>query len=230
MSSGTAAPAVGVLGGTFDPVHLGHLTIAERAREMLGVSRMLLVPTAIPPHKPREALSPPACRLAMLRLALADRPGLELSTIEMSEDRVSFTYDTLCRLADAADPCRPIFVLGMDALCEIESWHESRKLLERFDLAAIGRPEGRPERLPIPAIARARLVEAPPGSRAPAAWLSFDPGRGGRIFVLPIGPIPISSSLVRQRVEQGGDLSGLVPPGVARYIHEARLYREGEPH
>jgi nicotinate-nucleotide adenylyltransferase len=216
------APAVGVLGGSFDPVHLGHLALAEHARRELGLPRMLLLPTAVPPHKPSAALSPIQHRLAMLRLAVAGTPGLEICELELAPEQVRYTIDTLTALRDGEPPCRPVFVLGMDSLTEIETWREYRRLLEQFDLAVMDRPEGRPSeaRPRLPAEAARRLVAL---KGAPE-----DLGAGGRVFHLPVEPVAISSTEIRSRVAQGLPVDALVPPAVAGYIRSSGIYREEE--
>lgn len=214
-----SAAAVGVLGGTFDPVHLGHLALADEARRWLGLRRVLLVPTAVPPHKSLARLSSTAHREAMLRLALADRPGLELCTIESRADRVCYTIDTLRSLRRGPPPSRPVFLMGTDSLLQVHTWRDYRELLAEFDLAIVDRS----------------------GEKLAGAWRTLDGeiaerivvlsragteigGGGGRIFHLPVAPIPISSSAIRRRAARGDDLSGLVPPAVAEYIGRAGLY------
>jgi len=214
------ATAVGVLGGTFDPVHLGHLAAAEHAKRALGLRRMLLLPTAVPPHKPRGSLSPARHREAMLRLAVEERDGLEISKLDLAGDEVRFTIDTLRALRDTPPGCLPVFVLGMDALLEIETWREYRQVLREFDLVVLDRPGQRlaeVRRRLAPAAAE-RLVEIE-GDHSGA-------GPGGRIFHLPFDPVPISSSEIRARVSAGLELDGLVPPAVAGYIRNSGLYRE----
>lgn len=217
-----AAQAVGVLGGCFDPVHLGHLALAEQARRLLGLRRMLLLLTAAPPHKSSGALSAVEHREAMLRLAVAGREGLEVCELDLAGDRVRYTIDSLRALRDGPPVCRPVFVMGMDSLLEIETWREYRRLLESFDLAVMDRPGGRlsESRRRLPAHVANRLVgleSAPP-----------DVGAGGRIFHLPIDPVPISSTEIRSRVARGLPVDSLVPPGVAGYIRRSGLYRTGE--
>jgi nicotinate-nucleotide adenylyltransferase len=218
--------AVGVLGGTFDPVHDGHLRIAGRARELLGLARVLLLPTARPPHKPAGALAPIAHRLAMVELACAGTAGLGICRLELGGDR-SYTIDTLRRLRDGDPPCRPVFILGMDALLQITSWRAHDALLREFDLAAVDRRDAELEqkrhRLPREVAARIVRVACGPAPREPV-----DPGRGGRIFHLAGAPIPVSSSDVRARAARSEGLSGLVPPGVAEYIQRMGLYSREE--
>lgn len=219
----TRPPALGVLGGTFDPVHLGHLEIARRARSAAGLARVLLVPSAVPPHKRRARLAPARDREAMLRLAVAGVPGLEVSTIELDTRGVCYTIETLRRLRLGPPAASPVFILGMDSLVDLETWKDFRDLIREFDLIAVDRP-GRPPVL-APEIAGA-VVPLPDG--APGALPALELGRGGRIFRVGGPPIPISSSDVRAKAASGADLDGLVPPGVAGYISSKGLYELGE--
>jgi len=215
-------PAVGVLGGTFDPVHLGHLEIARRAREALGLAEVLLVPAAVPPHKTDRVLAPAGDREAMLRLAIADVEGLAISTIELDAGVVGYTIDTLRRLRRGPPPLAPVFILGMDSLADIDTWKDHRDLLREFDLIVVDRGRCR-ERL-LPEIERALVdIDAGPGPDPPA----HAPGRGGRVFRLGLPPIPISSSEIRVRAAAGRDLAGLVPDAVAGYIRSRGLYGTG---
>jgi nicotinate-nucleotide adenylyltransferase len=227
-----AAPVIGVLGGTFDPVHRGHLSMAETALRVLGLERVLLLPTAIPPHKTVPHLTAGPHRAAMLRLALEGRDGLELCTLELDTGRVCYTIDTLRRLRMGPPPSRPVFVLGADSLVEIETWREHEALRREFDLAVIDRP-GSPlgdGRLLLADASVTPIIDlsAEPGLHGGRSMVS--PGTGGRIFRLPMDPDPVSSSEVRRAAAAGGDLADLVPAAVARYIRANRLYEKEEPH
>jgi nicotinate-nucleotide adenylyltransferase len=213
---------VGVLGGTFDPVHFGHLHVADAVRQALSLHQVLLMPAAVPPHKTHGARAGAFDRLAMVRLAVADRRGLEASSFEIDRGGVCYTIDTLRALRDEWD-MTPLFVVGMDALEEIGTWREHEALLREFDFAAVDRPGGS-----IVEAARrlgpthaARVVSAGPSPPADAHL-----GSGGRVYHLPIPVVDVSSSLVRARAAAGQSLHGLVPPPVAAYIRERRLYAE----
>ena len=229
--SGTTLEVAGLLGGSFDPVHEGHLRIAEEVRRLLGLSRALLMPAAWAPHKARAKLSPAHHREAMLRLAIQGREGLEVSTIELQTGRVCYTIDTLRRFRDAEPPCKAVFILGMDSLQQVTTWRRWRELIDEFDLAVIERTESDApmDRDLNPAVA-ARLVTLAAPSPPEALLARLHVGRGGRIFLLSIPPITISSSAIRTRARAGSDLGGLVPPAVARYIHRAGLYRQENEH
>lgn len=223
--------AVGVLGGTFDPVHLGHLRIAVETRRLLGLSRTLLLPTAVPPHKRADELSPVHHRVAMLQLAVSESEEIEICPLELEPERVSYTIDTLRALRDGRPARRPVFILGLDSLLQITIWRNWQDLVREFDLAVIGRSESetRTDESLDPALL-GRLVSLDAGSSAADLVDELEPGRGGRIFRLPIGPIPISSSAIRARSRSGLDLTSLVPPTVAGYIRSTGLYLREDTH
>jgi nicotinate-nucleotide adenylyltransferase len=219
-------PPIGVLGGTFDPVHLGHLQIAERLAHVMDFERMLLLPTASPPHKSARDIAAAADREAMVRLALRDRPRLELSTLELTGDRVCYTYETMLKLRRGPPPCRPFFCLGMDALIQIHTWRNWQELLHEFDLVVVDRWDRNPSDAGLdPGIAE-RLVwvaDQPGAGRA----ASDDPtATGGRVFHVRLPTIEIASSAIRARAARGASIDGLVPPAVAEYIHRTRIYRQ----
>jgi len=218
----------GILGGTFDPVHFGHLGLATWVRGYLGLPRVLFLPAAVPPHKRHEQLTASHHRETMLNLALADEPELELSHVELQSGGVCYTIDTLRRLRDGSAGCDPLFIMGTDSLLEIPTWHEFRELVREFDLVAVNRGEAELEAIRgrLDPIVERRLLLA---GDADATRKAVGRGRdGGRIFCLRMAPIPISSTDIRRRVAEGRPLAGLVPPEVARYIHSNGLYRQKE--
>jgi nicotinate-nucleotide adenylyltransferase len=220
--------AFGVLGGTFDPVHRGHLALAEGVRDRTVLDRVLFLPSAVPPHKRQPRISPLRHRLAMLRLALEGRKGLELCTLEADSGSVRYTIDSMRELRQR-DPAgaRPVFLMGMDSLHELPTWKEYRKLVEEFDLIAVDRPGNEFPPREAPEELRDRLVDlASLGGAAPASAEGL--GGGGRIFRVPLPPVPVSSSEIRARAAAGLDLADLVPFPVARYIHSQGLYKMEE--
>ena len=223
--------AVGVLGGTFDPVHLGHLRIAVETRRILELSRTMLVPTAVPPHKRADELSPVHHRMAMLQLAASESDQIEICPLELERERVCYTIDTLRALRSGRPARRPVFILGMDSLLQITIWRGWQELVREFDLAVIERSESqtRVDESLDPRIAD-RLVSLNADSSKASFVGELEPGRGGRIFRVPIGPIPISSSSIRMRARSGLDLASLVPPAVAEYIQRSGLYLTEDTH
>jgi len=212
---------VGVLGGSFDPVHRGHIALACHARRVLGLDRVLLLPCADPPHKPDRVLAARYHRLEMLYLAVEDRPGLRVSTFEIARGGIHYTIDTLRSLRAGAPALAPVFLCGSDALAEVASWREHETLLAEFDFAAVVRPAdaGGPRTSEWPEIVARRVSPLPPARGAA-------PGGGGRVFRLDMPGVAVSSSLVRARCASGNPPDDLVPARVARYIQRHRLYAE----
>lgn len=201
----TVAGSVGILGGTFDPIHNGHLAIAEEARETLGLERVLLVPAAAPPHKPGRLVTDPAHRLALARLAVEDNPSFAVSGLEIERGGASYTVDTLVALA-ADGIAEPWFILSAEALADFESWRSPERILELCRLAVV--PRGGYEPLD-------------------RAWVAERfPGREDRVRFLPGPLLPISGSVVRRRAAVGRSVRYLVPDAVARYIAHHQLYTD----
>ncbi len=195
---------IGVLGGTFDPVHLGHLILAEEAREALSLQRLLFVPAGMPWRKTGRPISPPEHRLAMLRLALEGSP-FELSTLEVERPGPSYTVDTLRELHAALPAASLYFIMGYDALLDLPNWHQPQEIV----------------RLALLAVARR------PGAEDSVEELERElPGVSGRVVWVTMPPIGISASDIRARVRAGRSVRYLVPPGVEEYIHRHRLYRQ----
>lgn len=216
----------GVFGGTFDPVHLGHLHAAEQVASVFALPRVLLVPAAIPPHKRAGAHASSKARLEMLRLAIERRPLLEVCALEIERGGTSYTIETLEQLRESG--IVPLFVLGADSLAEIPTWREYERILRDYDLVAVDRPgsptSDRAARAGGEIASRIVPVACSPG--AGRATPGEPPGHGGRIYHLPVPGVDVSSSRVRARAAASAPLDGLVPPEVARYIQEQGIYRK----
>lgn len=196
---------IGILGGTFNPPHAGHLALARHAREQMGLERVLLMPACIAPNKPAGADDPgPEHRLAMCRLAIGDEPGLEASAIEIERGGVSYTVDTLRLIHESQPGCELTLILGADTARTLPGWREPGRLAELARLAVAERDE-----------LDAREV------REALAGLRPSP----RVRMLRMRRIAVSSSLVRERVAAGGTVRELVGAAVAEYIAEHGLYR-----
>ena len=196
---------VGILGGTFDPIHHGHLVIAEEAREALGLERVLLVPAASPPHKPGRPVTPAEHRLAMAELAVADNPSFAVSRLELERGGASYTVDTLDALV-ADGIAQPWFILSAEALAGFATWRSPDRILELCRLAVV--PRGGYEPLD-------------------RAWVAERfPGREDRVRFLPGPLLPLSGSVVRRRAAVGRSVRYLVPDAVARYIADHQLYTD----
>ena len=198
---------IGVLGGTFDPVHAGHLSIAEAARDQLGLSQVLFVPAGVPWLKWNRDISPAGQRVEMLELAIAPYPSFRVSRVELERPGHSYTADTLEQLKrDIAGDAELYFILGEDALSEMPLWHQPQRIIELCRLVAARRPGSRTPDL-----------ESLEGSL---------PGISERVIILDNQPVDASSSDIRERVAQHRSIKGLVPDEVARYIEERGLYRK----
>jgi nicotinate-nucleotide adenylyltransferase len=202
---------LGVLGGTFNPPHLGHLALARYARKELGLERVLLMPARLSPGKPTEDDPGPTHRLEMCRLAAACVEGVDACALELERDGPSYTVDTL-RALHAAHPDHELtFILGADVACTLPSWREPRELLALARLAVALRPGTGSEE-----VRRAvASLSARPGEPGPSRSIAF----------LNMHLCDVSSSLVRDRVRRGEPLDALVEPAIASYIATHRLYR-----
>lgn len=213
MGRGVTAPALGVFGGTFDPIHVAHLAVAEAARDALGLERVLFIPNRQPPHKPDQRVTPAADRLAMVRAAIADNPAFDVSTVEIDRQGPSYTSDTLEalraeRLAAGGSSASGelALILSVEALAGLATWHEPARVLALATLVVAPRdgfPDVGPEAI-------ARLV----------------PGADARVVTLDGPRMRLSASEIRARAAAGRSLRYLVPDAVAAYIGDHDLYTE----
>jgi nicotinate-nucleotide adenylyltransferase len=217
----TRARRAGLLGGTFDPVHVGHLDVAEAARRVLELDEVRLIPARVPPHRTAGARAPAEDRLAMVRLAVAGCPHLVASDLELRASGPSYTATTLRALGrEGWRPAQLFFITGADAFAEIATWRDYPALLDLAHFAVVSRPGLPAAALParLPALA-SRMVEAAAGGGARAA------GEGPTaIFLIHAATRDVSSTEIRDRVEAGASLADLVPPRVADYIRRHGLY------
>lgn len=196
---------LGVLGGTFDPIHLGHLILAEEAREELSLDRILLVPAGQPWRKADRALSPVSDRVEMVRRAVAGNPALELSLVEAERPGPSYTVDTLEELRATYPEGELFFLMGEDALLDLPNWRSPQGIIALATLAVARRAGAGGARL-------AEVEARVPGVSRRLVWLSMP-------------RIEISASDIRERVRRGRSIRYLVPEAVAAYIRERGLYR-----
>jgi nicotinate-nucleotide adenylyltransferase len=207
-----AGRALGILGGTFNPPHLGHATLARAARTELELERILLMPARIAPHKLDEQDPGPRHRLRMCELAAEDAEAIAACGLELEREGPSYTVDTLNAIHANSPQTRLTFVLGADTACTLGSWREPRRILELADLAVAAR-SGSP---------RERVLEAL-AALAPDA--GEDAAGSARVRFLQVPPIELSSSKVRALVAAGEPVADLVGASVAEYIERHGLYR-----
>jgi nicotinate-nucleotide adenylyltransferase len=194
---------IGVLGGTFDPIHIGHLVVAEEARIKVGFNEVLFVPAGQPLLKPARSITPAAHRVQMVRRAIADNPHFKLCTLEVERPGPSYTVDTLTMLREQLGSEASLsFILGRDTLAGLPSWKEPKKLVQLC-----------------------RLVVAPRlGSKDLKHLETEIPGLLDKVIQLDMPVIGISSSGIRRRIAQGLPIRYLVPAEVERYITEQKIY------
>ena len=198
--------AIGILGGTFDPIHFGHLVAAEEARTRFSLDRVIFVPNGDPPHKKLYAVTPAERRYEMVVLATASNPFFEASRMEIDRPGPSYSVDTIRALRGQFGAGAALYLItGLDALIEIATWHEPGKLLELCELIAVTRPGYEAERLR--AVLTAPMLE--------------------RTHVLDIPRVDVSSTELRERAAAGQALRYLTPEPVVRYIEARGLYRQG---
>ncbi|MGA8364937.1 MAG: nicotinate (nicotinamide) nucleotide adenylyltransferase [Solirubrobacteraceae bacterium] len=206
---------IGILGGTFNPPHIGHVALARHARSELDLERVLLMPAYIAPNKPTAGEDPgPAHRLQMCRLAVVDEPGLEASALEIERGGTSYTVDTVQTIHDAHPAAELTLIVGADTARTLPGWREPARLLGMVrSLAVAERDE-----------LNAHDVGLELASLAPAPG----PGSPPRVTPLRMAPVAASSSEVRHLIAAGGPVTELVGERVADYIAEHGLYRTAE--
>jgi nicotinate-nucleotide adenylyltransferase len=187
---------LGLFGGSFDPVHLGHLLVAQAAIEELGLDRLCFIPAAQSPFKPDDKLAPAAERLRLLRLALAGKTNCAVDEQEMRRGGISYSVETLRDYAKRFPKAELFYLIGADNTAKLNEWREANELAKLAEFVAIPRPGEAPVNFPLPF-------------------------RGRTLKGFPLG---VSSSQIRARVKAGLPFDHLVPPFVAEAIHNNRLY------
>ena len=225
----TAGARIGLLGGTFDPIHLGHVATAQAARRALELDRVYLLPSHVPPHRPQQPLASGYHRFAMTALAINGIDGLAASDIELCAPGPSYTSETLVRFRDRAGMAgsKIFFITGADAFAEIETWYRYPDVLELAHFAIVSRPQFPVERLRdvLPRLA-SRMISVHAQAESPAASSQpRDAGGDFRGIFLIDAPTPdISSTEIRRRLFAGEPLAGMIPDAVERHIRQHRLY------
>ncbi len=196
---------IGILGGTFDPPHIGHLMLAERARDQLGLSRVLFVPAGAPPHKLGQVRTPVEHRVAMINLAIASNPYFELSRVDIDRPAPSYSADMLRILHEQYGAGTDLyFIIGMDSLHDIIGWHEPERVIELCYLVVAQRP----------------------GYDVDIEELETRlPGSTKRIYFISMPLVGASSGRLRRWTRNGESITYWVPPEVEQYIAARGLYR-----
>jgi nicotinate-nucleotide adenylyltransferase len=190
---------LGIFGGTFNPIHVGHLIVVETVRDQLHLDRVLLVPSASPPHKQDVALAPRADRLEMTRLAVLDNPAYEVSPVEIEREGPSYSVDTLTALSEMYPRANLSLIIGADNFIEFGTWKSPQEILAKAELVVMSRP----------------------GFLIPEHKSEYS--RSARFVLVP--PIGISGSEIRRRVKMGRSIRYMVPKVVEDFIRHKGLYR-----
>ena len=196
---------VGVLGGTFDPIHIGHLVSAEEAWEELKLERVVFIPAGLPPHKLDHVMSPVEHRLAMVELAIASNPHFAVSRVDIDRFGPCYTVDTIELLRDEWGPGVKIyFIMGSDSLLDILTWHNPRRLIRLCRFAVVSRPGYQVDLNELDALL---------------------PGVASRVHMLNAPQLAISSTDIQRRVREGLPIKYQVPKAVEDYIYQHKLYQ-----
>jgi nicotinate-nucleotide adenylyltransferase len=194
---------VAILGGTFDPIHLGHLAIAADVQHAIGAARVLFVPAAQQPFKLGVPMTQAEDRLQMVRLAVADNPAFEVSTVEIDRGGVSYTVETVAQLRESLPHTELFLIVGADAAADLPRWHQAERLMSLCRVAVVERPGYR--------VDVSRMYTELPAAR-------------DRLMVAPGPAFTISASEIRQRVREGRPVRYHVPAVVYAYLRQRRLY------
>jgi nicotinate-nucleotide adenylyltransferase len=217
----------GLLGGTFNPIHVAHLRAAEDVAEALRLARVVFIPSATPPHKPPktdDVMAPAALRLAWTRLAVAGNPRFAVDDLEVARGGLSYTVETLRAYGERLAPEIPVFLIGQDALLELDSWKEPEALLGLAHIAVMTRP-------PLPRLPLAQLL---PAALADAYVFAADgqtarhAATGTWMRQLPITPLDVSASDLRARLRSGRSVRYLIPDGVREAVLQSGIYAPRE--
>lgn len=210
---------IGIFGGTFDPVHFGHLRMAEELRERLALEQIRFIPAARPPHRAQPQASN-THRAEMVRMAIATNPAFVLDTRELERSGPSYTFDTLADLRAEHGPAKPLFLLlGGDAFLGLPTWHRWQELLALAHIVVAHRPGAMPNATNMPKVLHA-LWRACSTSNAD----SLNTLPAGRILLQSITALDISASAIRAAFHQGKSARYLLPESVCDYIANHRLY------
>ncbi len=218
-----AITPVGILGGTFDPIHHGHLRIAQEALEQCGLSQVRFIPAGTPPHRTAPKASAQA-RWEMVRLAVNAHPDFVVDVREVFRTDPCYTVDTLTALRAELGAQQPLcLIVGGDAFLQLHTWHEWKRLFELAHLVVLQRAGGQP--LGNAMNEADTALQAEYRTRLAPAARALQEAPNGAIFVADMPALEISSTDIRRRCAEGKNIRYLVPDGVANYINTHSLYR-----
>lgn len=214
------ASRLGLFGGTFNPIHYGHLRSAEEVAEVLGLTRVWFIPAAVPPHKPTPEMTPYAVRYEMTRLAVGDHPVMEVSDIEGRRQGRSYSIETLRQIRREVGPSWDLyFILGLDAILEISTWKDYSELFNLCNFVVLDRPGYDRSRLQ-----EVLTREVHPDFQPLKTGAGFRHPSGYQVIFLETTLLDISATGIRRLVRQGRSIRYLLPEAVRRYIIINKLY------
>jgi len=201
---------IGILGGTFDPIHIGHISIAQQAREKLDLEKVILIPCNLPPHKSKGAVAPAVHRLAMAKEAIRNMRGLSVSDVELRREGASYTVDTLREMKrDLGEETQLYLIMGADAIPDLAKWKDPEEILRLAEPVIVTRPG-------------CSVVDMD----SCKGVLSDEAVRRLRAGILAIEPVDVSSTEIRRRLAEGHSIDKMVRHCVKRYIGQHGLYRK----
>lgn len=218
-----AEKRVGLFGGTFNPIHLGHLRGAEQIREAFGLQEVIFIPAALPPHKVTEKIIEAHHRLEMVKRAIQKNPYFSASDVELRRSGKSYSIDTIRYFRERHQSSLFFFILGRDAFVEIETWKEYQHLFSLCNFIVMTRPgfqKSSSSPFPLPE----SLIPAFRYDQKAQAWVHSS---GYTLFFKEIKFLDISSTRVRELIEKGESVRDLIPPEVEAYVREHGLYLKG---
>ncbi|HTP41831.1 MAG TPA: nicotinate-nucleotide adenylyltransferase [Nitrospiria bacterium] len=216
---------IGLLGGTFNPIHACHLTVADQVRQLMNLDRILFIPAGVPPFK-AAALAPAADRLEMVKLAVEPHPWAEVSSIEIGRQGPSYTIDTVLALRREQPEDAYYFLIGADAFADIVGWRDYRRLLTMCEFVVINRPNRTFLSLrELPLLSHEEPGRLQALDRGDLTQERVSLTAGGRIWLVHLPPCPVSSTQVRAAIHEGRPVEALLPESVRSYILRQGLYR-----
>jgi nicotinate-nucleotide adenylyltransferase len=219
---------IALYGGTFDPVHVGHIAVARELTKLLALDEVLFIPAHIAPHKRQRQVTPALQRYAMLALATQSEPLLCVSTIELDEPTKPYTVETLARMQAMLGPeAQLFFVMGADSWVDIRTWREWERVLELTNHVVVARPGYELSTEHVTPAIRERVVDLR-GLGPDAIRREIDDNEGTKIYVTDAVVMDVSATTIRELVSKGQsrDAASLLPPSVAEFIEKYRLYRK----
>jgi len=217
-----AEKRIGLFGGTFNPIHLGHLRGGEQIQEAFGLHEVIFIPAALPPHKATEKIIEPHHRLEMVKWAIQRNPYFSASDVELRRSGKSYSIDTIRYFRETHQSSLFFFILGRDAFAEIETWKEYQHLFSLCNFIVMTRPGFQKGSSPSPL--PESLIPAFRYDQKADAWVHSS---GYTLFFKEIRYLDISSTKVRELIKKGESVSKFIPPEVEAYIREHGLYQKG---